>query len=209
MKKLLIIIVIIITCVSIFLLTSKDQTENAELSIVDETSKVVEFEDTVIEKIKDTSSESQNDSEDGRPFELQVETDEELSKRLEAKEEEFDRLEEEWLTSVKELFIQELNLSEAQFKDYLNMREGLFNDKIEAFEDMHDQMEEKYGESYSYNPTEEELKFDKEIQKRYDDLLLKKIGESAYKKYLELRDETNHKILEETKNTDAAMLMEF
>lgn len=186
-------------------ITSRQKSDGEEV--------VVEFEDQAAQKVgskKSADTVQANDSQSSDSKEgLVVQTDEELEKRLEAKEEEFDRLEEAWLNDVKELFLNDLGLTESEYKDYLNMRDGLFNDKIDAFEDMHDQLEQKYGENYSYNPTEEEMAFDREIQKKYDELLLRKLGEDGFRKYLELRDRTNEKILESTKQDDAALIMEF
>lgn len=216
MKKIVIAIIILAIAAGGFYFFTSQQSKTANgneaKDVMTSQIQVVEFEDTPAKKIaagNDDSAEAVEASGDGTKLELDVVDDEDLERRLEAKEEEFDRLEEEWLTNVKELFISELGLTEKEYKDYLNMREGLFNDKVSAFEEMHEQLEEKYGENYTYNPTEEEMAFDREIQKKYDDLLLEKIGKDAFIKYLELRDRTNEKILEATKPNDAAMLMEF
>ncbi|MFG1499570.1 hypothetical protein ABMA70_05115 [Halobacteriovorax sp. XZX-3] len=217
MKKIVITIIILAIAAGgfYFFNTKQSKTNIANdknsLEVMTSQVNVVEFEDTPAKKVAAGSEEAQAlGANEGTPnLDLDVVDDEELERRLEAKEEEFDRLEEEWLTNVKELFINDLGLTEKEYKDYLSMREGLFNDKVSAFEEMHDQLEEKYGENYTYNPTEEEMAFDREIQKKYDDLLLQKIGKDAFIKYLELRDRTNEKILEATKANDAAMLMEF
>lgn len=218
MKKILISLSVIILGVAAFIFWP------SENSVIEEASKdqvqVVEFEDNPAVKVNDQKKEqdsqteeeskaSQREVDDEEEIRLEITSDEELERRLEEKEEEFDRLEDEWLENVKNLFINEMQLTQAQFQDYMNMREGLFNDKIAAFEDMHKELEKKYGENYTYNPTEEEMRFDREIQQKYDDLLLKKIGKENFIKYLELRDRTNEKILEGTKQNDAAMLMEF
>lgn len=217
MKKYIVIVAVLIIATLAFLFLKSKDSKGLSVEMSDHQTHVVEFEDTPAAKVEavttsdDAEDESSQieDSNDLPPTDFQVLSDEELERRLEAKEEEFDRLEEEWLENVKTLFVSELGLSEEQYKDYLNLREGLFNDKIEAFEDMHKQLEAKHGENYVYNPTEEELKFDKEIQKKYDEVLMKKIGKPAFIKYLELRDRTNEKILEKTSREDAAMLMEF
>ncbi|MFG1505997.1 hypothetical protein [Halobacteriovorax sp. ZH5_bin.2] len=213
MKKIVIAIIILaIAAGGFYLFTSQQSNSKTAKDIMTSQVQVVEFEDTPAKKIaagNDDSAEAVEPNGNAAKLDLDVVDDEDLERRLEAKEEEFDRLEEEWLTNVKELFISELGLTEKEYKDYLSMREGLFNDKVSAFEEMHEQLEEKYGENYTYNPTEEEMAFDREIQKKYDDLLLEKIGKDAFIKYLELRDRTNEKILEATKPNDAAMLMEF
>lgn len=219
MKKYLIIITTLTLILVTFVLLKSNEDTGSSDEYVQSDAKVVEFEDNPAKKISRTKrAASQVDEKVKKPSddvessgdeEFQAISDEELERRLEAKEEEFDRLEEAWLENVKELFINELQLSQEQYKDYLNLREGLFNDKIQAFEDMHKQLEAKYGESYTYNPTEEEIKFDKEIQQKYDQVLMKKIGKEAFIKYLELRDRTNEQILEDTAQDDAAMLMEF
>lgn len=214
MKKFVSLIIVVAVVVTAYFLYKESDLSNESAKVAESEVLVVEFEDRAAPRVdnKDkapvdskTDEEKSSQTREG----LVVQTDEELDRRLEEKEEEFDRLEEKWLDDVKDLFLNELGLTEREYKDYLNMREGLFSDKIAAFEDMHDQLEEKYGENYTYNPTEEEMAFDREIQKKYDDLLLRKIGKEAYIKYLELRDRTNEKILESTKQDDAALIMEF
>lgn len=214
MKKFASFIIVVAIIATAYLLFQKFNTGSDTAGVKESEVMVVEFEDRAAPKLDNEDSdpvkvedveEEVNSSREG----LLIQSDEELDKRLEEKEEEFDRLEEQWLSDVKDLFLNELQLTEREYKDYLNMREGLFSDKITAFEDMHDQLEAKYGENYTYNPTEEEMAFDREIQKKYDELLLRKIGKEAFIKYLELRDRTNEKILESTKQDDAALLMEF
>ncbi|WP_412473633.1 hypothetical protein [Halobacteriovorax sp. YZS-1-1] len=214
MKKFASFVIVVAIIATAYLLFQKLNTGSDTAGVKESEVMVVEFEDRAAPKLDNEDSdpvkvEDVEDEVSSSREGLLIQSDEELDKRLEEKEEEFDRLEEQWLSDVKDLFLNELQLTEREYKDYLNMREGLFSDKIAAFEDMHDQLEAKYGENYTYNPTEEEMAFDREIQKKYDELLLRKIGKEAFIKYLELRDRTNEKILESTKQDDAALLMEF
>lgn len=124
-------------------------------------------------------------------------------------DEEYDRIEKEWNNLVSELFTQELNLTKEIYDDYLKLREGLSNDKIRAFEAFHKEMEAKYGENYTYNPTDEEMSFEREIQRKYDDVLKKKIGEESFFKYQSLRENYNNILIEKQNPDDGVILMDF
>lgn len=122
---------------------------------------------------------------------------------------EYDRIEKEWNNLVSQLFADELHLEKAVYEDYLKLRDGLSNDKIRAFEAFHKEMEAKYGDNYTYNPTDEELSFERDIQKKYDDVLKEKIGEENFNKYIILRDNYNNTLMEKQNPDDGVILMDF
>lgn len=124
-------------------------------------------------------------------------------------DEEYDRIEKEWNNLVSQLFSEELHLSKEVYDDYLKLREGLSNDKIRAFEAFHKEMEAKYGENYTYNPTDEEMSFERDIQKKYDSVLKEKIGEDNFSKYQILRDNYNNTLIEKQNPDDGVILMDF
>lgn len=124
-------------------------------------------------------------------------------------DEEYDRIEKEWNNLVSQLFSEELHLSKEVYEDYLKLRDGLSNDKIRAFEAFHKEMEAKYGENYTYNPTDEEMSFERDIQKKYDSILKEKIGEDNFTKYQILRDNYNNTLIEKQNPDDGVILMDF
>ena len=92
--------------------------------------------------------------------------------------------EEEWLVELNDFFSQTESFT---FNDYLQLREGYYEDYLKAFEEFNDAVNGK-----KYQPTEESLKMNK-IKKQYHKLLLEKIGEENYKKFLKLKDEFNER----------------
>lgn len=136
-------------------------------------------------------------------------SDKDVEEKMQQLDAEYDRIEKEWNNLVQVLFVQELSLSEEVYSDYTKMREGLGRDKIRAFEAFHKEMEAKYGPNYTYNPSDEELQFERDIQKRYDDLLRSKIGDQNFTKYLELRDNFNNNLMEKQDPEKGVILMDF
>lgn len=135
--------------------------------------------------------------------------DEEVEEKMEKWDEQFDQLEREWKNLVLNLFTSELGLEKAAYDDYLLMKEGLSKDKLRAFEAFHAEMEKKYGDNYTYNPSDEEIQFEKDIQQKYDELLKSKLGEEKFMKYLELRDNFNQSLMEKQDPNEGVILMDF
>ncbi|EQC44046.1 hypothetical protein [Bacteriovorax sp. Seq25_V] len=136
-------------------------------------------------------------------------SDVEVEEQMEKWDEQYDQLEKEWKNLVLNLFTVELNLEQAAYEDYLLMKEGLSKDKLRAFEAFHAEMEKKYGDNYTYNPSDEEIQFEKDIQQKYDELLKSKLGEGNFIKYLELRDNFNQSLMEKQDPNEGVILMDF
>ena len=108
----------------------------------------------------------------------------------------FEKVEKDWSDKMNQLFVKELGLEAKVLQEYWKMREGYEQDKLDAFEEFHEEMIEKYGDSYTYKPSEEEQLFSAKVRQRYDQALVKLIGEDAYSKYLEARDQYNRELSE-------------
>lgn len=126
------------------------------------------------------------------PEEGMVMTEEQMIKL----EEYFEKVEKNWADRMNQLFNRELGLEPKALEEYYKMREGYEQDKLDAFEDFHEEMIEKYGEAYSYKPSEEEKLFTEKVRGRYDQALIKLIGEEAYQRYLEAKDQFNRELAE-------------
>ena len=126
------------------------------------------------------------------PEEGMVMTEEQMVKL----EEYFEKVEKDWSDRMNQLFNKELGLQPKALEEYYKMREGYEQDKLDAFEDFHEEMIEKYGETYSYKPSEEEKLFTEKVRERYDQALIKLVGEEAYQRYLETRDQFNRELSE-------------
>lgn len=199
MKKLVValFLVIIFIVAGVFFLESEQEIE-PELVIRDvDISKLA-----TKKKIQETTD--QINPQDKKQF-----TQQEAQEHLEEWEEVFDRIESEFNKEIKTLFVKRLNLTEATFTEYLKMREGMENDKIRAMDAFHKEMERKFGPNYSYNPTEEEIKFGDEIRKRYEKTLMDLIGKENFIQYLEARDRYNESLMENQDPEKGVILMEF
>lgn len=135
---------------------------------------------------------SEQADETSIPEEGMVMTEEQMQK-LEAY---FEKVEKDWADRMNQLFVRELSLDSQKLTEYFKMREGYEQDKLDAFEDFHEEMIEKYGENYSYKPSEEEKLFTAKVRERYEAALIKLIGEEAYTRYIEVRDQFNRELSE-------------
>ncbi len=136
-------------------------------------------------------------------------TDKNIEAKMEGWDAKFDQIESAWNDKTKKLFLEEFGLEEKMYKEYKKMKVGLDNDKVRAFESFHKEMEAKYGASYSYNPTEQERQFEKDIKTKYDEVLKKRIGEKNFVRYLEVRDRFNQDLMEKQDPEEGVILMDF
>jgi hypothetical protein len=179
LRKIIVFISIITFCISFYYWSlSESNISSGSLDYFSESSKSVAKE--MVSSIKVSKK---------TPTTLtSAKVDEEGAAELEKK---FDQAEKRWIESIHQLFIEELELKEIDFKSYLLWREQLAEDKITVQKEFHEQLLAKYGPRYSYNPTEEEEFLKKSVEKRYNDLLLNLLGEQGYTRYLELKDTFN------------------
>ncbi|MBH47345.1 MAG: hypothetical protein CME71_04150 [Halobacteriovorax sp.] len=108
----------------------------------------------------------------------------------------FEKVEKDWSDRMNQLFVRELGLEAKVLQEYWKMRDGYEQDKLDAFEDFHEEMIEKYGESYTYKPSEEEQLFAAKVREKYDEALLKLVGQDNYMKIVEVRDQFNRELSE-------------
>lgn len=121
----------------------------------------------------------------------------------------FEEIESKWQEEIEDIFINDMNLSKSAVQDYFKMREGFEKDSYEAFEAFHEEMVKKHGENYSYNPTEDEEAFQKKIRTRYEEELQKKIGMDNFKKYIQLKDSFNQRLIEKYDSNKGVLHIEF
>ncbi|MCF8059057.1 MAG: hypothetical protein K9K67_07160 [Bacteriovoracaceae bacterium] len=121
----------------------------------------------------------------------------------------FESYEEGWDKKMREVMINELGLSEEDYGDYLKMRDGYEEDRLEAFEEFHKKMAQEKGPHYSYSPTQEMMDFDGKLRKEYLDLYRKRFGESAFVKYYNALDSYNTEIREKADPKFGVLTIEF
>jgi len=109
----------------------------------------------------------------------------------------FVKVEKDWKNKMRNMIMTDFKLGSEVFKQYEVLREGLERDKMEAFEEFHSYMRDKYGDNYTYNPTEDEDQFSKKLHEDYADRLRKLLGEENYKRYLEEKERENRRLKDE------------
>lgn len=114
----------------------------------------------------------------------------------------FEEMEKNWLNKSKEL------LGDNNFKEYFNLRENCEKEKEKAYSAYHDYLRSKNGNNFKYNISEDQSALELKINEKYQDKLLKIIGEDKYKKYLVLKDNFNEE-LHKKSNGKEVILIEF
>lgn len=224
MKKIIIIISILIAAIVAYFLKGKSnkslgQSELIEKSSTNEISRSKRKRAYQNKNLK-ASSGVQNKTNDALK-DMDEERDEAFSsegvigekklteEEMEKLDEYYDQVEEEWDKSMKNLFVAEFGMTEDDFNDYLKMREGYEDDRLDAFQDFHEQMVEKYGDNYTFSPSEDMKTFEGKLKQDYQDLLRKKIGDENFKRYLEVQDEFNERIRREQEKDVPPLLIEY
>lgn len=113
---------------------------------------------------------------------------------------EFDQIEKNWLGTV------ELIIGEKNYPRYLEMRNQNEKEKMQAYKEYHDYLRQKYGDTFSYNISEDQSIREKQINQRYLKELLELIGPEAFKKYTDAKDLFNENMRRENKES---IQMEF
>lgn len=130
-------------------------------------------------------------------------------KEMDKMDEIFESYEKGWDQEMKSLMIGEIGLTEEDYGDYLKMRDGFEEDRLEAFEEFHKKMAMERGPHYSYSPTQEMIDFDKKLKDEYLDLFRKRYGEEAYARYQNALDKYNTKIRSEADPKFGVLTIEF
>lgn len=155
------------------------------VSETDSTQKIDKITPTTLKINSATSKEVQKTKE--REF-----TDEDFK--------EFDQIEKNWLQTV------EVIVGEKNYPRYLEMRNRSEQEKMQAYKEYHDYLRQKYGDTFSYNISEDQSIREKQINQRYLKELLQLIGPESFKKYTEAKDLFNENMRRENKES---IQMEF
>lgn len=121
----------------------------------------------------------------------------------------FEGYEKGWDKEMRNLLQTELGLTEEDYGDYLKMRDGYEEDRLEAFESFHERMAEERGPHYSYSPTQEMVDFDKKLRGEYMDLFRHRYGEEAFARYMNALEKYNDKIRREADPNYGVINIEF
>lgn len=120
----------------------------------------------------------------------------------------YERSEKEWSQKVSNIF-DEFGLPKSAYGEYEKLREAYEEAKMDAFQEFHNKMIEKYGENYEYNPSDEQENFDNKVNTQYQEKLKRLLGAGNYPKYVEMRDQYNDKLTKEQNPELGKMLMDF
>jgi hypothetical protein len=121
----------------------------------------------------------------------------------------FEGYEKGWDNEMRSVLVTQMGLSEEDYGDYLKMRDGYEEDRLEAFESFHEKMAEERGPHYSYSPTQEMIEFDQKLKREYLDLFHKRYGEEAFARYQDALDKYNSKIRSEADPNYGILTIEF
>ena len=128
---------------------------------------------------------------------------------MEELEEYFEKIEEEWADQLKQLFKNELQISDEVMEQYEDLREGFEEEKLAAFQEYHEQMVAKHGENYAYRPSADEKVFEKKVLDEYYDRLRKLLGDESYNRYVEVRERFNERIKSEQDPAKGILVIDF
>lgn len=121
----------------------------------------------------------------------------------------FEQVEKDWDQNMESLFLKELALPAEEYKEYKKLREAYEMDRLEAYHEFHEYMLEKYGEKYTYSPSEDMEKFENKVREQYLEVLRKRIGDDAFKKYIDAMDQFNEKLRREQDPYKGVMIIDF
>ena len=165
-----------------------------------------QVETEVLKPIEEEKNESKAlNQEDSELEEIGTMTEEEVDK-LEAY---FDGVEKNWKKKMADFIRLDLGFSEGAVEEYEELRDEYEEEKISAMEEFHEQMEEKYGESYLLEPHQEQEYFQNKVQGKYFDKVKKLFGEEGFDRYLEVIGDYNEKIKEEQDPENGVFLIEL
>lgn len=128
---------------------------------------------------------------------------------MDAIEELFDEVEEQWAQKIKGLFIEQLGLSEEVYQKYQALRDEYDIAKLEAFEAYHERMIEQHGPNYPYQPTLQVEEFDNTALPEFYKRLEAQIGLDALRQYIRLKDDFNEELRRNQPPGPAQILIDF
>src|SRR5690606_22083641 len=158
MKKFAIAVGVLSLIVVVGLLLKRQDVQTPEETISTEAKSAINQAEQALGNVENQNEVVTQKDEAQVPAEIPTEEEgmlltEEQMLKLEAH---FEKVEKDWSDRMNQLFNKDLGLDPKVLQEYYKMREGYEQDKLDAFEDFHEEMIEKYGENYSYRPSEEE-----------------------------------------------------
>lgn len=128
---------------------------------------------------------------------------------MEAIEELFDQVEENWAKTMRDLFVSELGLGEEAFKKYQEMRDEYDVAKLQAYEAYHERMIEQHGPDYPYQASIQVEEFDNSALPEFYKRLEAQIGLEALRRYIQVKDQFNDELRRTQPPGPAQILIDF
>lgn len=201
MKKIIAVLVLVIIAASGYLVWQAG-TDSAEESVLVE-ERVVLTPNDEQEQVRDEGAAKLSGASEKGP-ERSLSPDE-----LKELEDNFDKVEKEWAIAMDKLFTEELKLGADALAEYEKLREAYDQDKYQAFQEYHAKLQEKYGDNYQYNPTEQMEEFENTVLEGYQEKLKAQIGEEGMRKYIETLDAFNERLMREQDQNQGSILIDF
>ena len=161
-----------------------------------EEEKVEEFNKRPAKKIA-----RENDGEDAeKPADNGIAADENTfvsDDELDRIEAQFEELEKNWSSKMTDLITEELGLPKETLEQYRQLRDEYEERKVEALEEYHEYMEEKYGENYNFDPKNSPEPFENNVKSLFEEQLKSMLGQDGYSRYSEMRERFNEDLSHE------------
>lgn len=107
----------------------------------------------------------------------------------------FDKFEKTWLLKAQEI------IGSDKYAQYLEMRNQNEKEKLQAYNEYHEYLRQKYGDKFSYNITDDHSAKEKQINQRYLKDLLTLIGPEKFKTYTAAKDLFNEEMRRQNKES--------
>lgn len=128
---------------------------------------------------------------------------------MDAIEELFDEVEEQWADEIKKLFVDELKLGPESYKKYQSLRDEYDFAKLEAYEAYHERMIEQHGADYPYQASLQVEEFDNVALPEFYKRLEAEIGLDALRQYIRVKDDFNEELRKNQPPGPAQILIDF
>lgn len=147
-----------------------------------------------IDESPGNASLGEQEHEDNLDINNNIQNETEFSK-IDRIESVFDGIQKQWSKDVADLFLDQLSLDQNHLNKYFELKEDYENERLELFQEYHEEMVAKHGEEYVFHLTDLETSPKiNELNLNYRDQLREVIGDENYTRYLELKDNFNRKI---------------
>lgn len=189
-KRIIIILILIIASVAVWFFFSKRIEPGSEL----------QPEENIVSEVKDQTSPTVILKEDKSVVSTKKTSS--LENPQDKNFDEYDKNDKIWLGKVQNV------LSRNEFEFYQGLRSNNEEEKMQAYQEFHDYLRQKHGDNFSYNISEDQSIREKQINAKYTQEFLKKIGPDKFKLYLNMRDQFNEEQQRKSKDGNA-LIIEF